>query len=160
MHAGDVRAEIKFDHIFITAKNTDKTLFLWKFLHEFLTIFLLHGSSVCVQVFTGNDGDRPGNNDILVVLMNGRTLDPAVASEYAEKLKVRGVRIVAVALGAETELFEDQIELIASSPADMRRVKFNELYAVGNYVLSGVCTVVESSGKSVMVETHTNPGMY
>ena len=103
------------------------------------------------QVFTGTDGDRPDVNDILVVLMNGRTTDAAVVSEYAEKLKVRGVRIIAVAMGTETESFEDQIELMASGVRDMLSTSFDYLNEIGNYVLSGVCT---------MVETTREPGMF
>ena len=77
--------------------------------------------------------------------MNGRTVDAAVASEYSEKLKVRGVRIIAVAMGEETEAFHDQIELLASSNKDMRRTGFDYLNEVGNYVLTGVCTMVETA---------------
>ena len=83
--------------------------------------------------------------DILVVFMKGRTLDAALASEYSEKLKVRGVRIIAVAMGTETKLFEDQIELLASSREDMRFVDFDHLNEVGNYVLSGVCNMVDTT---------------
>ena len=96
-------------------------------------------------MFTGTDGDRPKANDILVLLLNGRTADAALASEYAEKLIVRGVRIIAVAVGSETESFIDQAELMASSLQDMRRTNFDHLNEIGNYVLSGVCTMVTST---------------
>ena len=82
-------------------------------------------------------------SDILVLLLNGRTADAALASEYAEKLMVRGVRIIAVPMGIETESFEDQAELVASSLQDMRKTSFDNLYEIGNYVLSALCTSVQ-----------------
>lgn len=108
---------------------------------------------ILLQVFTGTDGDRPEVDDILVVLMNGLTLDAAIASEYSEKLKVRGVRIIAVAIGTETESFEDQIELMASGLQDMLKTPFDFLNEVGNYVLSGVCTMVETTSEPGRVNT-------
>lgn len=108
---------------------------------------------ILLQVFTGTDGDRPEVDDILVVLMNGLTLDAAIASEYSEKLKVRGVRIIAVAMGTETESFEDQIELMASGLQDMLKTPFDFLNEVGNYVLSGVCTMVETTSEPGRVNT-------
>ncbi|XP_028405187.1 cartilage matrix protein-like [Dendronephthya gigantea] len=97
---------------------------------------------VYTSVFTGSDGDRPEVGDTLVILMNGRMKDAAVASEYSEKLKVRGVRIIAAAVGTETELFEDQIELMASSLQDMLRSNFDYLDQVGNHILNKICTLV------------------
>lgn len=98
------------------------------------------------QVFTGSGGDRFSVEDILIVLMNGRTQDAGLASEFSEKLKVRGVRIIAVALGNETSSFEDQMELLASSFEDVRQSSFNGLNSVMNYLLEDMCTLVESTG--------------
>ena len=85
--------------------------------------------------------------------MNGPMSDAALASEYSEKLKVRGVRIIAIALGTETELFADQIELLASSREDMRYASFDYLYEVQNYVLTEVCTMVETTREPGKVDT-------
>ena len=111
---------------------------------------------IVLQVFTGTDGDRAEVDDILVLLLNGRTADAALASEYSEMLRVRGVRIIAVAMGNETESFEDQLELMASSRQDMRRTSFDHLHEVGNYVLSRVCTMVLSgkSGRAAYMVLH------
>ena len=79
--------------------------------------------------------------------MNGRMQDAAVASEYSEKLKVRGVRIIAAAVGTETESFEDQIELMASSLEDMLKSNFEYLDKVSKYVLNGICTTVSVTRK-------------
>ncbi|XP_046857342.1 collagen alpha-6(VI) chain-like isoform X3 [Xenia sp. Carnegie-2017] len=97
------------------------------------------------EVFTGSGGDRFSVEDILIVLVNGRTQDAGLASEFSEKLKIRGVRIIAVALGNETSSFEDQMELLASSFEDVRQSSFNDLNSVMNYVLEDICTLVDTT---------------
>lgn len=71
--------------------------------------------------------------------MSGNSDDAAVASEVSEKLKVKGVRIVAVAVGPTPEEFMDQVELIASSLDDMLTVSFEDLDQIGNFILKDFC---------------------
>lgn len=82
-----------------------------------------------MQVFTGQNGDRPGIPDIAMIFTDGNAHDFRIAREQAKILKEKGVLVITIGAGTKESLRSFKQELIdmASSPEYALTVNFEQL---------------------------------
>ena len=93
-------------------------------------------------MFIKSGGDRPEVEDVLLVFTDGNARKKDLTIKYATFLKQRGVRIVAIGAGDEFSGFKDELTKIASSPEDVKIVRFEDLINIVVDVLDEVCKVI------------------
>ena len=82
-----------------------------------------------MQVFTGQNGDRPGISDIAMIFTDGNAHDFRIARKQAKILKEKGVLVITIGAGTKESLRSFKQELIdmASSPEYALTVNFEQL---------------------------------
>lgn len=89
-------------------------------------------------MFTPESDDRPNVPDYLILFTDGQATDRSAAYKNAEKLKKKGVKIVAIGAGKKKFEFLEQLETIASSPSDVWMADFDNLGEIVDVIVKDI----------------------